>query len=313
MKNVSSIKDRLKNYAKQSGRTVQGIFTIYILERVLYRMSISKYVNNFTLKGGILLYGLYTDDFTRATTDIDLLGGNISNDKNALKTVFKEILSMPANDPISFDLANLEVVNITEFKKYHGVNVSTTAYLDRTRIPVNLDIGFGDIIYPERVKMDYPTLLDDESPILYTYSIYSTIAEKLEAIVSLGITNSRYKDFYDLCTIPERESLDGKLLKEAIVETFKTRKTDFDIIAAFEEDFTDDHSRQQRWRGFLKTKNVSYERSFKNTVNDVKNFLMPIIEAIKFEKPFDFHWIPGSKTWESNISMKIESPKGDPS
>lgn len=299
MKNVSSIKDRLKNYAKQSGRTVQDIFTIYILERVLYRMSISKYVNNFTLKGGILLYGLYTDDFTRATTDIDLLGGNISNDKNVLKTVFKEILSMPANDPISFDLANLEVVNITEFKKYHGVNVSTAAYLDRTRIPVNIDIGFGDIIYPERVKMDYPTLLDDESPLLYTYSIYSTIAEKLEAIVSLGITNSRYKDFYDLCTIPERESLDGKFLKEAIVETFRNRKTKFDIIAAFEDDFTEDYSRQQRWRGFLKTKKVSYERSFKSAINDVKSFLIPVIDAIKSEKPFNYHWMPTNKTWES--------------
>ena len=158
MSSVASVKDRLKNYAKKSGRTVQDVFTVYILERILYRISVSKYVDNFTLKGGILLYGLYTKDFTRATTDIDLLGGNITNDKDTLKTVFKEILSIVTDDPIRFDLDAIEVINITEFKKYHGVKVTTTAYLDRTRIPVGIDIGFGDVIYPERVKMEYNTM-----------------------------------------------------------------------------------------------------------------------------------------------------------
>ena len=298
MSSVASVKDRLKNYAKKSGRTVQDVFTVYILERILYRISVSKYVDNFTLKGGILLYGLYTEDFTRATTDIDLLGGNITNDKDTLKTVFKEILSIVTDDPIRFDLDAIEVINITEFKKYHGVKVTTTAYLDRTRIPVGIDIGFGDVIYPERVKMEYPTLLDDAAPTMYAYSIYSTIAEKIEAIVSLGVTNSRYKDFYDLCTIPEREDFDGAILKEALVETFGNRHTGFDEIVAFDDDFTEDYYRQQRWRGFLKNKNVMDERSFKDAVDAVKAFLLPVIEAIRADKPFTSLWNHDNRSWE---------------
>ena len=301
MSSVASVKDRLKNYAKKSGRTVQDVFTVYILERILYRISISKYVDNFTLKGGILLYGLYTEDFTRATTDIDLLGGNITNDKDALKTVFEEILSIATDDPIRFDLETIEAINITEFKKYHGVRVTTTAYLDRTRISVGFDIGFGDIIYPERVKMEYPILLDDAAPTMYTYSIYSTIAEKIEAIVSLGVANSRYKDFYDLCTIPEREDLDGAILKEAIVETFGNRHTVFDGIVAFDDNFTEDYYRQQRWRGFLKNKNVMDERSFKDAVDEVKAFLFPVIDAIRADRPFALLWKHNNKTWEQIV------------
>ena len=143
MSSVSSVKDRLRNYAKKSGRTVQDVFTVYVLERILYRISVSDYADNFTLKGGILLYGLYTEDFTRATTDIDLLGGNISNDREELKKVFSEILSIKTDDPIRFDLEKLDVINITEFKKYHGVRVTTTAYLDRTRIAVGIDVGLA--------------------------------------------------------------------------------------------------------------------------------------------------------------------------
>ena len=197
MSSAASVKDRLKNYAKNSKRIFQDVLTVYILERVLFRISKSAYANSFTLKGGILLYGLYSDNFTRATTDIDLLGGNISNDKEKLRSVFRQILSIETDDPIRFDIHTLEVVNITEFKKYHGVKVTTMAYLDRTRIPVVIDIGFGDIVYPGRILMDYPTILENEVPRLFVYSIYSIVAEKIEAIVSLGLANSRYKDFYD--------------------------------------------------------------------------------------------------------------------
>ena len=297
MRSVASVKDRLRNYAKKSGRTVQDVFTVYVLERILYRISVSEYADNFTLKGGILLYGLYTEDFTRATTDIDLLSGNISNDREELKKVFSEILSIKTDDPIRFDLEKLDIINITEFKKYHGVRVTTTAYLDRTRIAVGIDIGFGDVIYPGRVKMDYPTLLNDQAPSMFAYSIYSTGAGKREASVSLGVANSRYKDFYDLCTIPAREDFDGAILREALVETFENRHTGFDVIAAFDEEFTDDYSRQQRWRGFLKNKNVTNERSFSEAINEVKHFLLPVIEAIRSGSPFQASWNHDSKSW----------------
>ncbi len=298
MSNAASVKDRLKKYAKENGRTVQDMFTIYVLERILYRISISKYVDNFTLKGGILLYGLYTEDFTRSTTDIDLLGNHISNDTDALESVFREILSLPTDDPIHFDLDTIEVIHITEFKKYHGARITTTAYLDKTRIPVGIDIGFGDVIYPERIKMNYPTLLDDASPTMYVYTTYSMIAEKLEAIISLGVANSRYKDFYDLCTIPEREDFNGLILKNALEETFHNRHTDFNEIVAFEDDFTEDYQRQQRWRGFLKNKHVMDERSFKDAIEAIKSFLLPVIDAIRTDSPCPLLWNHNSRSWE---------------
>ena len=297
MSNVASVKDRLKNYAKKSGRTVQDVFTVYVLERILYRISISKYVDNFTLKGGILLYGLYTDDFTRATTDIDLLGERITNNKDALRSVFCEILLLKTDDPISFIPDDIKVINITEFKKYHGIRITTTAYLDRTRIPVCIDIGFGDVVYPGRVKMDYPTLLNDDKPVMYAYSIYTMIAEKTEAIISLGTLNSRYKDFYDLCTISEREDFDGNILKEALTETFNNRHTDLNEITSFDDKFTDDYFRQQRWKGFLKSKNVSDMRSFKDAVHSVRSFMLPVIEAVRNHKTFTFMWNHDKKEW----------------
>lgn len=194
MKTAQSVKDKLKATAKKQGKVVQDVFTMYVLERALYRLSLSEYRDNFTLKGGILLYGMF-DGFDRITTDIDLLGNRIGNDSENIKVVFKDILNIECDDAIRFDLDSLEARNITEFKEYHGVNISLDAYMDRTKIPVNIDIGFGDVIYPKRHKMNYPTLLDDEPPHLYAYSKESIIAEKFEAIVSIGSVNSRFKDF----------------------------------------------------------------------------------------------------------------------
>ncbi|SEA04270.1 Nucleotidyl transferase AbiEii toxin, Type IV TA system [Lachnospiraceae bacterium NK3A20] len=123
MRSAISVKERLKNYAKKNHRVVQDVFIVYVLERTLYRLSISKYKDQFILKGGILLYGLYEGDFTRATTDIDLLGTGISNEADKMKTVFSNIFSMECDDPIAFQLDTLKVSNITEFKHYHGLNI----------------------------------------------------------------------------------------------------------------------------------------------------------------------------------------------
>ena len=135
------------------------------------------------MKGGIFLYAIFGGDFTRATTDIDLLAQEISNDAEDIKTVFEKIFSLETDDPLRFDLKTLEAKAITEFKEYHGVNVSIIAFLDRTKIPVSIDIGFGDVIYPNRVELDFPVVLSDESPRIYVYSLCSSVAEKFEAIV----------------------------------------------------------------------------------------------------------------------------------
>ena len=146
--------------------------------------------------------------------------------------------------------------------------------------------------------MQYPTLLDDASPEIYAYSIYSTIAEKMEAIISLGVANSRYKDFYDLCSISEREDLDGQILQKALAETFENRHTGYGSIAAFEPGFADDESRKRRWRGFLKNKNATSLRSFADIIEDIKRLMLPPIEALNNGRVFPYKWDHIESQWK---------------
>lgn len=298
MNTALAIKSKLKYRAQKENRDVQDIFILYVLERVLYRLSISNYAENFTLKGGILFYGLLHEQFNRSTTDIDLLGKNITNDAEQIRNIFHDIFTIPYDDAVKFDLDSLTVQNITEFKEYHGVNVYVMAYLDRTRIPVRIDIGYGDIIVPERQKMEYPVILDDDAPVLYCYSLESIIAEKFEAIVSLGNLNSRYKDFYDICELSKSFDFDGKVLKEALTETFAHRRTKMDDIAAFSPDFADDVYRKSRWKGFLKTKHVHTEMTLTDSLLKIKNFLEPVINSIKNEQNFEHKWNFSEQEWK---------------
>ena len=198
MISAMSVKARLRNQAQSSGKTFQEALTAYGLERTIYRLSVSEYVERFTLKGGIFLYALFEGEFARTTRDIDLLARNMPNNVEYMKKVFEDIFSINSDDALQYNLDTLNVIDITEFKKYHGVNVSIMAYLDRTEVLVSIDIGFGDIVYPDRLKIEFPILLDMDAPEIYAYSISSAISEKFEAIVSLGDANSRYKDFYDI-------------------------------------------------------------------------------------------------------------------
>ena len=145
--NIDSIKARLKNYALDSGCTFQEALVYYGLERTIYRISISSYADHFILKGGILLYALFDRDYVRATTDIDFLATNISNNAENMNTIFHEILAIGDDDGLIYDLDSITVTHITEFKAYHGLHVSALAYLDKTRIPIGIDIGYDDVIF----------------------------------------------------------------------------------------------------------------------------------------------------------------------
>ena len=299
MNNVASIKDRLKNKSRETGRTLQELFTLYGLERTIYRLSVSRYKENFVLKGGIFLYALYRGDYPRSTTDIDLLAQRISNAEADMKSVFSDILSLEADDPLRFDLETLNVIPITEFKEYHGVNVSVTAYLDRTRIPISIDIGFNDLIYPEKTEMDFPITLEDSSvPRIYAYSLYSSVAEKFEAIVSLGYDNSRFKDFYDLYILATRHDFDGKQLSEAVRETFEHRKTGLTDVVAFEPGFADDPLRKSRWIAFMKKKQAMVSVSLEETIRSIQAFLTPIIDCIVNMGSCPALWLCEKQTWK---------------
>lgn len=297
MTNAISVKERLKKQAIEDGKTMQDKLVTYGLERTIYRLSVSKYAEKFTLKGGIFLYALFHGEYTRATTDIDLLAQRIPNDAEELTNVFNDIFSIECNDALRFDLNTLEVIDITELKEYHGVNVSIMGYLDRTKVPVSIDIGFGDVVYPERMKMEFPVLLDMEVPEICAYSIYSVIAEKFEAFVSLGLANGRYKDFYDIYVLADSYNLDGMELMKAIVETFTHRETSFDDIAAFDDDFTKDETRQGRWRAFIKKKKALVKVEFEEIMRLLKELLLPIVDSIHNDNSFEQTWNKETKSW----------------
>ena len=292
-----SVKDRLKKQAIEEKKTMQDKIIMYGLERTIYRLSISEYAERFTLKGGIFLYALFNGDYTRATTDIDLLAQCISNDIEEMKKVFKEIFSIKCDDALRFDLNTLDVIYITEFKEYHGVKVSILGYLDKTKVPISIDIGFGDIVYPERMKMDFPVLLDMDIPKVYAYSINSVVAEKFEAFVSLGLANSRYKDFYDIYVLADRYNFNGTELMNAIKETFNHRSTSLEEIVAFEDGFADDEIRRIRWNSFVKKKKALVKLSFEETVQLLKILLFPIVDAIKKNELFEQTWSHEKKMW----------------
>lgn len=297
MRSVASIKDRLKNRSRETGRTLQELFIVYGLERTIYRLSISKYVDNFTLKGGIFLYAVFDGRYARATTDIDFLAQRISNEVDDVKAIFTEIFSLEVDDPLRFDLDTLDVIPITEFKKYHGVNVSIKAYLDRTEVPISIDIGFGDVIVPDKTEMDFPVLLSDDVPRVYAYSLASSIAEKFEAIVSLAYDNSRFKDYYDIYVLAKRHNFDGAEIAEALKETFANRHTLMDEIVAFEDGFANDTIRQSRWRSFVKKKKAMLPVTMEETIETIKLFLLPVVESIRAGEKFKKVWNSEKQAW----------------
>ena len=295
---AASVKARLMNRGKATGKTMQELLVAYGLERTIYRLSVSPYAENFTLKGGIFLYALFDGDYARATVDIDLLAQRIGNDTEKMKQVFTEIFSIETEDPLRFDFDSLDVHTITEFKDYHGVNASIMAYLDRTRIAISIDIGFGDVIYPERVKMEFPVVLSDESPRIYAYSLASCVAEKFEAIVSLGYENSRFKDYYDLYVLASKYDFDRRELQEAFKETFEHRNTGFDDIVAFEDGFADDAIRQSRWNAFTRKKKTVIQVTLQETIDLIRSFAGPVVDGIKKDIVDVQRWDHTEKAWK---------------
>ena len=297
MNDVASVKDRLKNKSIATGKTVQELLTAYGLERTIFRLFKSKYASNFTLKGGLFLYAVFDGNYSRATTDIDLLAQKISNDVEDMKAVFTDIFSLDVDDPLRFELDSLDVRPITEFKEYHGVNVSIIAYLDRTRIPISIDIGFGDVIVPERVMMDFPVVLSDENPHIYAYSLCSSVAEKFEAIVSLAYDNSRFKDYYDLYVLATTHDFSGAEIMEAVRETFKNRHSSLNEIVAFEAGFADNPLRQSRWNAFVKKKKALLPITLQETIDIIQKFMQPVADAVMKDSKLEKSWLHEQQNW----------------
>lgn len=277
-----SIRSKLLNIAKKEDVFYQTILTRYFQERLLYRMSQTKYRSNFYLKGGALMYA-YEKFAARPTLDIDFLGNNISNEGAAIVATFKEICSVPyEEDGITFDTDNITAQNISEFKDYHGVRLSIPVRMDTIAQVLTLDIGFGDVVTPSPIELDYPVLLEQLPSVnIMAYSLETVIAEKMHAIVDLADQSSRMKDYYDLYNILSKEKYDVDTLQEAIMRTFENRHTSYDADTMFfRKDFADNQQMQVRWQAFLRKIIKSESVTFADVVVYIQNELRPYWEKL---------------------------------
>ncbi len=279
----ASVKARLKNIAKDYKKTFNLILQLYMQERLLYRLSVSEYKDNFILKGGLLLFSM-TGFTGRPTRDIDFLAYQISNDMENIKEIFKNICKIEYNDSVVFDSNSVLVEEIRKEAEYKGVRVKLTGYLGKAKEMLWVDIGFNDIVVPEAIAADYPVLLDMDYPKIKMYTFESVVAEKFEAIVSLGELNSRMKDFYDIFILLSEKKFNRDFLQKAIVETFKRRGTDilkFDQV--FKKEFIEDNNRINQWKLFLKK--IGHQNiEFEYVMDAIKKSLLPIYNNIKKEK-----------------------------
>lgn len=257
---AASVRARLLNVAKAQGVDFQQVLVRFALERMLYRLSQSPHANRFLLKGA-LLFTLWYAMPHRATRDADLLGFGAS-DLASVADIFRDIAAIAADDGIAFDPASVTVEAIRKDAGYGGVRVVILGMLANARCKTRIDVGFGDAVTPAPVNAVYPVLLDDlPAPRLRTYPSYTVIAEKLHAIATLGMSNSRLKDYFDLSVLLERETLENDVLIQAIMATFERRGTALPeaLPIGLSNEFAHDSSRQALWRAFLKKNELPSE------------------------------------------------------
>lgn len=274
----ASVRQRLLNLARASRQPLELLLTRYALERLLHRLSISAHRDRFVLKGALLVTTWF-DEPHRATRDLDLLGYGDASDE-ALLTVFREIMATPADDGVTFDTAKLHVQPIREELEYSGSRLRTTAALAGARIPVVVDIGFGDAIEPGAEDIDLPVLLEMPSPRLRAYPQESVIAEKLHAMVVLGLANSRMKDYYDVWMLQRGYKIDEARLQRAIEATFARRRTDVPAVTpeGLSDTFTNDPSKQAQWHAFVRNLSVPGP-SLAEVVEDLRAWLATVFKA----------------------------------
>lgn len=250
---VASIKQRLLNLARRHGRVYEVVLVRYALERLLYRLSISEQRDRFILKGGMLVT-LWLEDGNRETRDADFLGSGDA-DQERLRAMFAEVMAIDADDGLAFDVERLQATIIREEMEYNGIRLRTTAYLDRTRIPVTIDIGFGDALASAAPRMEYPSMLDMETPRIRTYPPAAVIAEKFQAIVALGVINGRMKDYFDIWAIPQAIPLADSELDAAISATFERRGTPIPEVPppGLSDAFLSNRDKQAQWRAYARS------------------------------------------------------------
>ncbi|MDD5464900.1 MAG: nucleotidyl transferase AbiEii/AbiGii toxin family protein [Candidatus Omnitrophica bacterium] len=288
----ASIRTRLKNKAKETNRPFAEILQYYGMERFLYRFSRSKYADKFILKGA-LLFTVWQVPERRITLDIDFLA-RYDNKVASIETVVRDICQVPVDsDGLIFDSETVQGRKIKEDADYEGVRVKFIGFLERSRIHMQIDVGFGDIIYPKPQVIDYPTILSLPKPHFKGYPVESVVSEKFEAMVKLGLLNSRMKDFYDIWLMIRQFNFNGSDLAEALKRTFEHRKTNIPAgKPLFAEEIYDEKSdRQTLWKAFLRKGNIKHaSEKLAITAKEIENFLIKPLDAINKSKKFIGAW-----------------------
>jgi len=296
---AQSVHDRLRRLAADRREDFNALLARYGNERFLYRLSRTRHSKRFVLKGA-MLFIVWLNRLHRPTRDLDLLGtGEIT--EATLREIFTDVCQARVKaDGLAFDPASIAVREIRENQVYQGLRVKVRGRLGNARIDIQIDVGIGDSITPAPIEVDYPTLLDLPAPRIQTYPTETVVAEKLDAMVQLGLRNSRMRDFFDLWLMSQTFDFDGLILAEAIRRTFVRRQT---ALAAepvcFTDAFAQDAAKHTQWRAFLRRSRLSdAPTEFPQVAEQVRAFLHPVIAALMGNTPFAQRWRPGGP-WKS--------------
>ena len=294
---AASVLARLKSKGKQSGRSYQLCLQLFCQEEFLRRLEKSKYAENFVLKGGLFIYSV-TDFDSRVTMDVDFLLRRMPNTPEQMKKVLEEIIATSTgNDFVTFEIKDIAPIAVA--KKYAGIGASLVARIKNTKTPFSIDFGVGDVIVPNQEKRRIPTQLEDfEAPMVNTYSLETTIAEKIDAILSLMEFSSRMKDYYDIYYLANKFDFDGNILSNALRKTFENRGHTF-TTEQFEAvmSFDDDEGMQKKWKAFCRKIDVKTD-NYSIVLRTIQKFLIkPFMAAIN-EEFFCEYWIANKNTWE---------------
>lgn len=298
---AASVRSRLLNRARETQQDFNLVLTRYAIERLLYRPSVSPHADQFLLKGA-LLFDLLFDTPHRPTRDADLLGIG-SAELPHLESVFEEVCAIDTGDGVTLQPDTVRAAEIRKEANYAGVRVTLLGLIDGARCPIQIDIGFGDAVTPGPEDVQYPVMLPEfDAPKLRVYPRYTVVAEKLEALVSLGIANSRMKDYFDLWVLSRYTDFDGDTLRRAIWTTFDHRKTALPTDAPFglTNGFVQDAQKQTQWQAFL-GKNRLEAPSLEDVAATLRGFLLPVIAAASADTRHPRHWQAGGP-WSSTVS-----------
>ena len=280
---AQSVHQKLLNLRDKTGEQFNHLLMRYGLERLLYRLVASGHDQQFVLKGA-MLFVLWQDVPGRPTRDIDLLGlGEIDHEQ--LRRTFADACKADVvEDGLRFDPDSIVTDDIRDDQEYHGIRVRLTAYLGNARLAIQIDVGFGDAVIPAPTTIEYPAILDFPAPRIRAYHPATVVAEKFNAMIVLGMINSRLKDFYDVHVILRNMNIDDQELADAIQATFERRNTPLpnEMPLVFTEDYINDGNKETQWQAFLKRSQLAdYDLPFSQIVHDLQQRLWPIVVQIQ--------------------------------